>query len=118
MRLGKRNGAQKRAQKKLSPGAGTALSKTPHAAPGKLAIALREYQELAKQHAATAEILRVISNSPGDSQAVFGAILKSAMRLCEAHLGLINVWNGETYRTVAQRGADAHDSREAADPVR
>jgi GAF domain-containing protein len=105
MRLGKRNGAQKRAQRKLPLGVGAAHSNTPHPAVGKLAIALREYQELAEQHAATAEILRVISNSPGDSQAVFDAILTSAMRLCEAHLGLINVWNGQTYRTVAQRGA-------------
>src|SRR5687767_7322002 len=83
----------------------TEPQKRPHPAVAKLAVALKEQREAVEQQAATAEILRIITSSPGDEQAVFDAILKSALRLCDAHLGLVNTWNGTTYRTVAQRGA-------------
>jgi two-component system NtrC family sensor kinase len=45
---------------------------------------LRETQE---HQAATAEILRIISTSPGDLQKVFQAIAENATRLCEAQFG-------------------------------
>src|ERR1700704_3936597 len=72
---------------------------------GKLAKVEAAYKEALEQHAATVEILRVISDSPADLQPVFQAILKSALRLCGAHLGVLNLWNGVAYRTVAQHGA-------------
>jgi signal transduction histidine kinase len=56
------------------------------------------------QQTATAEILKVISESPTDLTPVFHTILDSAMRLCEAHLGTLNLYDGEWLNTVAQRG--------------
>jgi PAS domain S-box-containing protein len=61
-------------------------------------------KEALEQQTASSEILGAISNSPTDSRPVFDAILASAIRLCGAHLGLLNLYDGEKFRTVAQSG--------------
>jgi signal transduction histidine kinase len=62
---------------------------------------IRQLSELAEQQQATSEVLRLISGSSGDLQPVFSNILASAIRLCDAHNGVINRWDGEALQLVA-----------------
>jgi transcriptional regulator with GAF, ATPase, and Fis domain len=64
----------------------------------------RELHEAVEQQTATAEILRVISSSPGDLQPVFEAILENATRICEAKLGNLWLREGDKFRIVAVYG--------------
>ncbi len=64
----------------------------------------RELNEAQEQQAATLEILKVISRSPGDLTAVFDAILESATRLCEATHGHVWTFDGEQLHAAAVRG--------------
>jgi GAF domain-containing protein len=64
----------------------------------------RELAEARDQQAATAEILKVISNSPMDPQRVFEEIATTAARLCDAHDAVIRQVDGEVFRLVAHHG--------------
>jgi two-component system NtrC family sensor kinase len=72
----------------------------------KLARAQRERDEALEREKATAEVLRVISSSPGSLEPVFEAMLANATRICEAKFGMLYLWEGEgQYRVAALHGA-------------
>jgi GAF domain-containing protein len=66
---------------------------------------IRERDGALEQQAATSEVLKIISSSPGELEPVFNAILVNATRICEAKFGLLYRSEGDGLRTVAMHGA-------------
>jgi two-component system, NtrC family, sensor kinase len=70
----------------------------------KLKLQARELEEAREERAATAQVLGIISSSPGELTAVFDTILANALRLCDAEMGHVLRAEAETLSVAAMRG--------------
>ena len=78
----------------------------------------RERDEALEQLAATSEVLKVISRTPGELQPVFQAILANATRLCEGKFGALWICEGDAFCITALQGApQAFEKELLRDPV-
>src|SRR5262249_10768227 len=71
---------------------------------GELAEAKEHLTEAREQQASTAEVLRIISSSPGELEPVFQIMLDNATRLCQAKFGVLWLCEGDGFRAVALHG--------------
>jgi GAF domain-containing protein len=62
---------------------------------------IHERDEALEQLAATSEVLKVISSSPGKLEPVFEAMLANATRICEAKFGTLYRYDGGAFHPVA-----------------
>ena len=62
---------------------------------------LSELRESLEQQTATSEVLRVISSSPSELPPVFEAMLRNAVRICDANFGNVFRWDGTALNLVA-----------------
>jgi hypothetical protein len=61
--------------------------------------------DLQEQVAATAEVLRVVSSSPGELDRVFKGMLEKATQICGASFGTLLLFEGNAFRRVAAHNA-------------
>ena len=79
----------------------------------------RQLSETLEQQTATANVLRIISSSPGELQPVFQAVLENATRICEASFGTLYLRDADAFRAVAiHNGPPAYVEARKRDPVR
>ncbi|MGB8609167.1 GAF domain-containing protein [Bradyrhizobium sp.] len=69
---------------------------------------LSELRESLQQQTATADVLKVISRSPGELEPVFQAMLENATRICEAKFSNLFLREGDAFRAVAVHGEPAY----------
>ncbi len=66
---------------------------------------LNELQQSLEQQTATADVLRVISSSPGELRPVFQSMLENSVRICDAKFGNLLLWDGDVFRRTAMHNA-------------
>jgi GAF domain-containing protein/CheY-like chemotaxis protein len=79
---------------------------------------LNELRESLQQQTATADVLKVISSSPGELKPVFETMLGKATDICEAKFGVLWQTEGQGYRAVAMHGVPpAYSGEREREPV-
>jgi signal transduction histidine kinase len=94
-------GTKARAHISNGPNSLIELKKQLEARTRELAEARGHLSEALDQQTATSEVLRVISNSPGELEAVFQAMLANAVRICGANFGNLYLREAEEFRIAA-----------------
>jgi signal transduction histidine kinase len=82
----------------------------------KFAQLSRKLNEALEQQTATAEVLKVISTSPGDLQPVFQAMLENAMRICESPFGGVFKYENGKFEPSGLRVSSPELERFLIDP--
>lgn len=103
---GKTPGAQSRSVGK----ANGAIARVPP--DGRLAVPVsrsivrlkNQLKEVREQHAAASEVLKVISDSLGEVEPAFQAMLTNAMRICDAKFGILYEFKNAQFRAISWRG--------------
>ena len=65
---------------------------------------LNELRESLEQQTATADVLGVISSSPGELEPVFQEMLKNAVRICDAKFGVLYRFDDAAFHFAAEVG--------------
>jgi adenylate cyclase len=76
-------------------------------------------REAVERQAATNELLAIMSRSAFDRDAVLGAIVRTAVRLCRADYGVVYVLDGDAFSVAASAGGTPElDAWEREHPIR
>src|SRR5262245_10100408 len=104
--LGRTQKSQAASEKKLKAYA-CELEQKLEARTRELSEARGHLSEALEQQAATADVLKIISGSPGELQPIFDAILANATRLCDAKFASLFLSEGDQFRRVGLHNAPA-----------
>ncbi len=78
---------------------------------------LNELRQSLEQQTATADVLRIISTSPGELEPVFQAMLENATRICGAKFGVLLLFESGRMRVVGMHNApEAFEEMRRRDP--
>ena len=79
---------------------------------------LNELRESLQQQTATADVLKVISSSPGELEPVFKAMLENSVHICAAEFGNLFLYSNGSFRIVALQNAPvAYAERWQKNPI-
>ena len=78
----------------------------------------RERDEALEREKASAEVLRIISTSPGELKPIFQAMLENAVRICEAVFGNLYLRDADGFHMVAaHHDSPAYVAARMSDPL-